>query len=248
MINNCLLKDNGDKGISIGEKSKSIVFNNVIRGNNIGIAVKDFSEAHILSNSIIKNNKFYNIGNQTYIDGNTGYGQAPSIYLKFVSNVTISGNYFENITNFGVEFIDCAENIISDNYAKKAYGMIRTRDRTDTGLDTHHNEIYNNVLDNSEDFWFFGCSAIELRSSHHEHVYNNTVTGCNKGISVRYETGMTNTPSRSNLIEDNNLVGFRVPGKCSTNPDVCTGFWTTGDVMGINIMEGGHNYNIIKNN
>ena len=48
--NNQLIKS-GDKAISVGEKSKVIIFNNTIIGNKIGIAVKDSSKALISNNS-----------------------------------------------------------------------------------------------------------------------------------------------------------------------------------------------------
>lgn len=45
----------GDKGVSVGERSKPLIKNNNIENCNIGIAVKDSSHAEIV-NSIIKNN------------------------------------------------------------------------------------------------------------------------------------------------------------------------------------------------
>ena len=46
----------GDKGISIGEKSKSKALKNIITGCDIGIAVKDASEAFLEKNAIANNN------------------------------------------------------------------------------------------------------------------------------------------------------------------------------------------------
>jgi len=44
-----------DKGLSIGEKSKVSIFNNSFKNNNIGIALKDGSEACLKENSLTKN-------------------------------------------------------------------------------------------------------------------------------------------------------------------------------------------------
>ncbi|MFC1756618.1 right-handed parallel beta-helix repeat-containing protein, partial [Patescibacteria group bacterium] len=49
-IENC-----GDKGISIGEKSTSVVENNEIKGCQIGIAVKDSSYAKIVNSNLTEN-------------------------------------------------------------------------------------------------------------------------------------------------------------------------------------------------
>ena len=43
----------GDKGVSIGEESQVFVFNNIIRKNNIGSAVKDLSRAYFLQNKFV---------------------------------------------------------------------------------------------------------------------------------------------------------------------------------------------------
>jgi hypothetical protein len=44
-----------DKGISIGEESQVFVFNNIIKNNNIGSAVKDLSRAYFLKNEFSAN-------------------------------------------------------------------------------------------------------------------------------------------------------------------------------------------------
>ncbi|MFC1690850.1 CotH kinase family protein [Nanoarchaeota archaeon] len=45
-----------DKGVSIGENTKTILYNNKIKENNLGIAVKDLSEVFALRNDFIENN------------------------------------------------------------------------------------------------------------------------------------------------------------------------------------------------
>lgn len=47
--------NHGDKCISIGERAKAVILNNTAAGCNIGIAVKDSSDAKIENNIIIKN-------------------------------------------------------------------------------------------------------------------------------------------------------------------------------------------------
>ena len=44
-----------DKGLTIGEKSNVNVYNNSIKNNNIGIALKDESKACLKENSLSKN-------------------------------------------------------------------------------------------------------------------------------------------------------------------------------------------------
>ena len=45
----------GDKGISVGEKSRPTIFNNLISHATMGIAVKDLSTALILNNTLVSN-------------------------------------------------------------------------------------------------------------------------------------------------------------------------------------------------
>ena len=47
--------NSGDKGISVGEKTKATIENNVIYGSVYGIAVKDLSEALIKKNTLVDN-------------------------------------------------------------------------------------------------------------------------------------------------------------------------------------------------
>ena len=63
-----------DKGLSIGEKSQANIFNNVIEGNNIGIAIKDGS------NVCLKNNNFIKNGNNTSIYIKKNMYSKPSLF------------------------------------------------------------------------------------------------------------------------------------------------------------------------
>lgn len=45
----------GDKGMSVGEESHPIIFNNLIKGNNIGIESKDSSIATVINNDFVDN-------------------------------------------------------------------------------------------------------------------------------------------------------------------------------------------------
>ena len=55
LIQNNIIKNSGDKGISVGERSTPKIYNNLIEGCVIGIAVKDGSRAEISDNKLIKN-------------------------------------------------------------------------------------------------------------------------------------------------------------------------------------------------
>jgi len=55
LIKDNIMIGNGDKGISVGEKSNPTIVGNLIAKNNIGIAIKDSSKAKIDNNIIIKN-------------------------------------------------------------------------------------------------------------------------------------------------------------------------------------------------
>ena len=54
-INNNLMQNMSDKGLSVGEKSRANIFDNVIKENNIGIALKDESKICLKHNSVLKN-------------------------------------------------------------------------------------------------------------------------------------------------------------------------------------------------
>src|SRR3989338_10098931 len=56
VISGNFIEKSGDKCVSIGEKSlKPIIYNNVLNGCDIGVAIKDLSEALIVNNVIINN-------------------------------------------------------------------------------------------------------------------------------------------------------------------------------------------------
>ena len=56
LISGNFIEKSGDKCVSIGEKSlKPIIYNNVLNGCDIGVAIKDLSEALIVNNVIINN-------------------------------------------------------------------------------------------------------------------------------------------------------------------------------------------------
>lgn len=57
IVMNNVIEESGDKGISCGERSSPLIFNNRISGCDIGIAVKDDSRATILNCDIIGNKK-----------------------------------------------------------------------------------------------------------------------------------------------------------------------------------------------
>jgi len=47
--------ESGDKAISVGEESQDVIFNNLLVGNNTGMAIKDSSTPMIVNNTIIEN-------------------------------------------------------------------------------------------------------------------------------------------------------------------------------------------------
>ena len=49
------MQNMSDKGLSIGEKSQANIFENVIKENNIGIALKDESKICLKLNSVLEN-------------------------------------------------------------------------------------------------------------------------------------------------------------------------------------------------
>ncbi len=57
IIRNNTIIDSGDKGISCGEKSSSVIFNNRVSGCNIGVAAKDNSEVIVINCDIVNNKK-----------------------------------------------------------------------------------------------------------------------------------------------------------------------------------------------
>lgn len=56
LIENNIVKECGDKGISVGESSRPLIKKNTLEKCNIGIAVKDSSRARIFENTFIENN------------------------------------------------------------------------------------------------------------------------------------------------------------------------------------------------
>lgn len=95
-ISGNMIYRSGDKGISVGEKSIPVIFRNTIKGCNIGVAVKDFSDTE-LKECVFENN-------------NT----AVSIYQKKrsfgKSKVRVTGSEFKgNKKDYGYECENCKE-------------------------------------------------------------------------------------------------------------------------------------------
>jgi hypothetical protein len=74
-ISKNIIKNMTDKGLSVGERSKAVVADNIIKDNNIGIALKDESRI-CLNNNVNKN--FDNVS--IYIKKNMY--QAPALYIE----------------------------------------------------------------------------------------------------------------------------------------------------------------------
>tara|TARA_B100000315_G_scaffold255139_1_gene297753 strand:- start:2857 stop:5466 length:2610 start_codon:yes stop_codon:yes gene_type:complete len=55
LIKNNKFSDSIDKGVSIGEKTKVLLYKNIISDNNLGVAVKDLSQAYFIQNTFRNN-------------------------------------------------------------------------------------------------------------------------------------------------------------------------------------------------
>ncbi|MCH8004175.1 MAG: hypothetical protein IH934_06115 [Nanoarchaeota archaeon] len=51
LIKNNMFSDSIDKGVSIGEETEALLYKNIFLNNNIGVAVKDSSQAHFIQNT-----------------------------------------------------------------------------------------------------------------------------------------------------------------------------------------------------
>jgi hypothetical protein len=58
-----------DKGLSVGEKSKTALFNNAFYNNNMGAAIKDLSHAYFIGNTFNNNEKDINVYQKKAIFG-----------------------------------------------------------------------------------------------------------------------------------------------------------------------------------
>ena len=104
----------GDKGISVGEKSRVIIESNIFSKNNIAIAIKDQSSAYNLNNTYKNNNLKISMYVKKLIF------KEPTLYLN--KGKKIKNNKYK-ITNGNVIFID---KIIKSNSYKKFKNEITT--------------------------------------------------------------------------------------------------------------------------
>jgi hypothetical protein len=104
----------GDKGISVGEKSRVIIESNIFTKNNIAIAIKDQSSAYNLNNIYRNNNLKISMYIKKFIF------KEPTLYLDKGKKIK---NDKYKITNGNVIFID---KIIKSNFYKKFKNEITT--------------------------------------------------------------------------------------------------------------------------
>ena len=82
LVFNNIVEKAKDKGISLGEKSNDIIFNNLIINCGMGIAVKDLSAPQIVNNTVVDNK----IGIAVYQKKKMFGGGMPSIYNTILDN------------------------------------------------------------------------------------------------------------------------------------------------------------------
>jgi hypothetical protein len=100
LIDNTIIENSGDKGISIGENSKVLINNTTLRENNIGIASKDRSVAEVI------NSKFIN--NKIHLDSyqkNLQYGDGGTL-LILKSSFESNNNIIKSDMKSNVELYD----------------------------------------------------------------------------------------------------------------------------------------------
>lgn len=100
LIDNTIIENSGDKGISIGENSKVLINNSYLRENNIGIASKDRSVAEVI------NSKFIN--NKIQLDSyqkNLQYGDGGTL-LVLKSSFESNNNIIKSDIKSNVELYD----------------------------------------------------------------------------------------------------------------------------------------------
>lgn len=103
LIKNNLIKQSGDKCVSVGEQSRSVIFNNRLIACGTGIAVKDLSEAEIVNNVLYNNNigvalfqkKDFFGGGEAKVANSIIWGGQKRIEIDSLSKVKISHSDIE---------------------------------------------------------------------------------------------------------------------------------------------------------
>jgi parallel beta-helix repeat protein len=117
VVHNSLFKNMSDKGISVGESSKTILSGNQIASNKIGVAVKDSSHALIHNNQFLGNNiavssyqkKQIFSGGHVYILVNKWEGNQRKTDFDHTSRTyapTAEGSKYLSALQFGTDHID----------------------------------------------------------------------------------------------------------------------------------------------
>ena len=91
-----------DKGLSVGEKSKTALFNNAFYNNNMGAAIKDLSHAYFIGNTFNNNEKDINVYQKKAIFGGGRIYLVPedkrSYEIKYSLDKKSSVRYFPGVT------------------------------------------------------------------------------------------------------------------------------------------------------
>lgn len=109
-VSNNEILAHGDKGISVGEKAKAVIINNIIAGCSIGMAVKDDSDVKLDKNIIIKNRD----------SGLVLYRKKPEFIrggTALVSNTVLWGNKKE-IDQDSFSFLSIKDSTVEGGYGK----------------------------------------------------------------------------------------------------------------------------------
>ena len=91
-VENIILSDCGDKGISVGEASRSLVTNSKINRSNIGIESKDGSKIQVLHTDFVDNKIQINAYKKNWRYGAGGQANIEKSYFKAAENLFKTDN------------------------------------------------------------------------------------------------------------------------------------------------------------
>ena len=150
----------GHNGISIYSDGVYVTGFNIQKVGNFwpDSAIHINSNDNIICNNIITNNKFgidifestNTIISQNMIINQARYG---GIYMRYSSNNNISGNIISNNNDAGINLLDSYNNTIIENtISNHFWGGIVLLDSSETSNIVYHNNLFNNVPNNGEDY------------------------------------------------------------------------------------------------
>jgi hypothetical protein len=103
LVQNSLLRDMGDKGVSAGENSRVVIFNSLIRSSKVGIASKDLSDVSVYASAFVGNKTALSLYRKKPIFGGGKADVTASLFLNNTNTIDVDTESFASLAHNAVD-------------------------------------------------------------------------------------------------------------------------------------------------